>query len=214
MHAHEARGSVSIEDVLAASLAAAPEHVTIRMRVACQPPPGEPVARRRHTHGTLRYNSKMPRATASISLRAMLLLTIVLMQLLSPLLHGHLGTPKQSGLHVHAALPAAVDSHFQFTSFAHRSPSDESVWTGLHDWALTSHEPFEVDVEPAIGPAKLAAFLWAASAAGVSALTFLLLAALAGAAVLRPAYRPTPVRARSRDRVNRPPPAQAPPLQS
>jgi hypothetical protein len=173
---------------------------------------GEPVAWCRQTKGTLRYNSQMSRATASLSLRAMLLLTIVLMQLLSPLLHGHLGTPKQSGLHVHTALPAAVDSHFQSVSFAHRPPAIAEVAPRLHDWALTSQEPFEVDVEPAIGPADLAAFLWAAAAAGVSALTFLLLAALAGAAVLRPAYQPAPVRARWRDRINRPPPAQAPPL--
>lgn len=166
------------------------------------------------TKGTLLYNPHMPRATTSNSLRAMLLLTIVLMQLLSPLLHGHLGTPKQSGLHVHTALPAAVDSHFQSVSFAHLPPIEESVAIGLHDWALTSQEPFEVDVEPAIGPADLGAFLWAAAAAGVSALTFLLLAALARAAVFRPAYRPAPVRARWRDRINRPPPAQAPPLQS
>ncbi|MGC5887297.1 hypothetical protein [Ralstonia pseudosolanacearum] len=144
----------------------------------------------------------------------MLLLTIVLMQLLSPLLHGHLGTPKQSGLHVHTALPAAVDSHFQSISFAYRPPAEESTTSYLHDWALTSQEPFEVDVEPAIGPADLAAFLWVAAVAGVAALTFLLLAALAGAAVLRPAYRPAPILARWRDRINRPPPAQAPPLLS
>ncbi|MCP1170873.1 MAG: hypothetical protein ACTHNO_12775 [Ralstonia sp.] len=143
----------------------------------------------------------------------MLLLTIVLMQLLSPLLHGHLGTPKQFGLHVHTAVPAAVDSHFQSVAFAHRPLIEESAVAGRHDLTLTSQEPFEVDVEPAIGPADLGAFLWAAAAPGVSALTFLLLAALALAAVLRPAYRPTPVRARWRDRINRPPPAQAPPLQ-
>ncbi|MCT7314176.1 hypothetical protein N5J06_24670 [Ralstonia sp. CHL-2022] len=143
----------------------------------------------------------------------MLLLTIVLMQLLSPLLHGHLGTPKQFGLHVHTALPGAVDSHLQSISFAHRPSEEASVASSFHDWALTSQEPFEVDVEPAIGPAELGAFLWAAAAPGVSALTFLLLAALALAALLRPTYRPTPVRARWRDRINRPPPAQAPPLQ-
>lgn len=143
----------------------------------------------------------------------MLLLTIVLMQLLSPLLHGHLGTPKQFGLHVHTAVPAAVDSHFQSAAFAQRPLIEESAGAGRHDWALTSQEPFEVDVEPAIGPADPGAFLWAATAPGVSALTFLLLAALALAAVLRSAYRPTPVRARWRDRINRPPPAQAPPPQ-
>ena len=130
-----------------------------------------------------------------------MLLIIVLMQLLSPLLHGHLGTPKQAGLHVHTALSVAVDSHFQSTSFV-----------GGHDWVLTNPEPFEVDVEPAIGPVDLTALLCAASAAGISALTFFLLAALACASVSRAAYRPAPIRARWRDRINRPPPAQAPPL--
>ncbi|MGH1507311.1 hypothetical protein [Ralstonia solanacearum] len=43
--------------------------------------------------------------------------------------------------------------------------------------------PFEVDVETAIGPAELAAFLWAASVAGASTLTVFLLAAFAGASV-------------------------------
>ena len=133
-----------------------------------------------------------------------MLLIIVLMQLLSPLLHGHLGTPKQAGLHVHTALSVAADSHFQSTSFA----------VGGHDWVLSSPEPFEVDVEPAIGPVELAALLFVASAAGVFALTFFLLAALACASASRPAYRPAPVGARWRDRINRPPPAQAPPLLS
>ncbi|WP_315862372.1 hypothetical protein [Ralstonia soli] len=143
-----------------------------------------------------------------------MLLIIVLAQLLSPLLHGHLGTPKQAGLHVHTALPVAADSHFQSTLFGHGRLSAELNAIGDHDWVLTSQEPFEVDVELAIGPADLAAFLWAASSAGISALTFFLLAALACAGALRPAYRPAPMRARWRDRINRPPPAQAPPLLS
>ena len=149
----------------------------------------------------LHYNARMSRASLSVSLRAVMLLIIVLMQLLSPLLHGHLGTPKQAGLHVHTALSVAVDSHFQSTSFV-----------GGHDWVLTNPEPFEVDVEPAICPVDLTALLCAASAAGISALTFFLLAALACASVSRAAYRPAPIRARWRDRINRPPPAQAPPL--
>ena len=162
----------------------------------------------------LQYNVHMSRASLSVSLRAAMLLIIVMMQLLSPLLHGHLGTPKQAGLHVHTALPVAADSHFQSTSFAdrHRSASPDAV--GGPDWVLTSQEPFEVDVEPAISSVELTALLCAASAAGVSALTFFLLAALACASVSRPAYRPAPVRARWRHRINRPPPAQAPPLLS
>lgn len=160
----------------------------------------------------LHYNARMSRASLSVSLRAVMLLIIVLMQLLSPLLHGHLGTPKQAGLHVHTALSVAVDSHFQSTSFANRHLATAPDVVGGHDWVLTSPEPFEVDVEPAIGPVDLTALLCAASAAGISALTFFLLAALACASVSRAAYRPAPIRARWRDRINRPPPAQAPPL--
>ena len=162
----------------------------------------------------LHYNARMSRASLGVSLRAAMLFFIMLTQLLSPLLHGHLGTPKQAGLHVHAALPAAVDSHFQSIFSANLPPSAETDTIGLHDWALTSQEPFEVDVEPAVSPAELTAFLWAASAAGVSTLTFFLLAALAFASVSGPAHRPAPVRACWRDRINRPPPAQAPPLLS
>ncbi|WP_316654723.1 hypothetical protein [Ralstonia condita] len=160
------------------------------------------------------YNARMPRAIPSYSLRAMLLLVIVLTQLLSPLLHGHLGTPKQTGLHVHPALSGAVDSH----SLALRSPHDASLspgaeTTGRHV-AMLNKEPLEVDVDPALRPLDLAAFLFAAAAPGVSALTFLLLAALACAALWRPAYRPVPALARWRDRINRPQPAQGPPLLS
>ncbi|WP_349676321.1 hypothetical protein [Ralstonia sp. UBA689] len=143
-----------------------------------------------------------------------MLLIIVLTQLLSPLLHGHLGTPKQTGLHVHASLSGAVDSHFQSLESSHARASSQAVHAIDHDWVLTSKEPFEVDVEPAIGPKDLSTFLWAAVGPGVSALTFLLLTALACAAISRRAFRPAPVRARWRDRINRPPPAQAPPLPS
>ena len=154
----------------------------------------------------------MSRASLSVSLRAVMLLIIVMTQLLSPLLHGHLGTPRQAGLHVHTALSVAVDSHFQSTSGVQGHPAAVVDAVAPHDWVLTSQEPFEIDVEPALGPVDLAALFWAASAAAVSALTFFLLAALACAAVSRPAYRPAPVRARWRDRINRPPPAHAPPL--
>ena len=153
----------------------------------------------------------MSRASPSVSLRAVVLLVVVLTQLLSPLLHGHLGTPKQAGLHVHTAFPAAVDSHFRSLDFSHREASVQEVNVFDHDLALTSREPFEIDVEPAISPFDLAAFLLAAGPVA-SVLTFILLAALACCAVLRPAFRPAPIRARWRDQGSRPPPAQAPPL--
>lgn len=162
----------------------------------------------------MRYNVCMLRATPSVSLRAVLLLAIVLAQLLSPLLHGHLGTPKQVGLHVHTALSGAVDSHSHSHGFFHHQASYREADAVGHDLVLTCKEPFEVDVEPAISPMDLTAFLWTAAGPGVSALTFILLAALACSAVSRPAFRPAPIRARWRDRISRPPPAQAPPLAS
>lgn len=159
----------------------------------------------------MRYNARMSRATLSISLRAVLLLLIVLLQLLSPLLHGHFGIPKQTGLHVHTALSGAVDSHFQSLGSSHHRASAHEGYALDRELALTSREPFEVDVEPSIGPTDLAGFLWAAAGPGLSALTFLLLAALACSAISRPVFRPAPIRARWRDRINRTPPAQAPP---
>lgn len=158
------------------------------------------------------YNARMPRATPSFPLRAIMLLVIVLTQLLGPLLHGHLGTPKQTGLHVHTALSGAGDSHFRTVgSPSHAAASLDAAVSG-HDQALMSKEPLEVDVDPALGALNQAAFLFAIAAPGVSALTFLLLAALACVALWRPAYRPVPVVARWRDRINRPSPAQGPPL--
>lgn len=153
----------------------------------------------------------MSRATLSVSLRAAMLLLIMVMQLLSPLLHGHLGTPRQTGLHVHTALSGAVDSHFSTLEYSHHQTLALNRDAVDHDLSLTCKEPFEVDVEPAISPLELAAFLLAASGPGVSALTFILLAALACCARSRPAFQPAPIRARWRDRINRPSPAQAPP---
>lgn len=160
----------------------------------------------------MHYNARMSRATPSISLRAVLLLLIVLLQLLSPLLHGHFGTPKQTGLHVHTALSGAVDSHFQSLGYSYHRTSSHEGGGLARELVLTSKEPFEVDVESAISPTDLAAFLAVAAGPGLSALTFLLLAALACSAISSPVFRPAPIRARWHDRFNRPPPAQAPPL--
>jgi len=140
----------------------------------------------------------MSRATPSLSLRVVLLL-IVLAQLLIPLLHGHFGTPKQTGLHVHSALSGTVDSHSGSAAARHHE-------------ALTSAEPFAVGVEPAIEPLALSPLLLAAAAVGVPALTLMLLAALACCAAPRRACRRPSPPTRWRDRINRPPPSQAPPL--
>ena len=147
----------------------------------------------------------MTRATLSIPLRGALLLIIVLAQLLTPLLHGHFGTPTQTGLHVHTTPSRTVDSHSRFVAVP------EHGHHHLH--AFTSHrEPFEVDVETAIGPLSFSLLLLAAAVPGASVLTFLLLAALAIYATPRRVWRPAPTCGRWSSRVSRPPPSQAPPL--
>jgi hypothetical protein len=148
----------------------------------------------------------MTRATLSVPLRGALLLIIVLAQLLTPLLHGHIGTPTQTGLHVHTTPSRSVDSHSRFELL----PGHEH-----HHHAFASHrEPFEVDVETGIGPASFTLLLLAAAVLGASVLTFLLREALAVHAMPRPRWRAVPRCGRWSSRVSRPPPAQAPPLYS
>ena len=147
----------------------------------------------------------MTRATASIPLRGALLLIIVLAQLLTPLLHGHIGTPNQTCLHVHTSPSRSVDSHSRF--------EDLSRHGDHHHHAFGSHrEPFEVDVETAIGPLSFSLLLQAAAVLGASVLTFVLLAALAVYVTPRRAWRPASPRGRWSSRVGWPPPAQAPPI--
>ncbi|AVA35250.1 hypothetical protein C3Z06_17635 [Cupriavidus metallidurans] len=143
----------------------------------------------------------MTRATASIPLRGALLLIIVLAQLLTPLLHGHIGTPNQTGLHVHTSPSRSFDSESLSGHGDH------------HRHAFGSHrEPFEVDVETAIGPLSFSLLLQAAAVLGASVLTFVLLAALAVYITPRRAWRPASPRGRWSSRVGWPPPAQAPPI--
>ncbi len=148
----------------------------------------------------------MTRATASIPLRGALLLIIVLAQLLTPLLHGHIGTPNQTGLHVHTTPSWTVDSHSRFEmSHGHEH----------YHHALAAHrEPFEVDVETAIGPFSFSLLLQAAAVLGASVLTFLLWAALAVYVTPRRVWRRVSPCGRWSSRVGWPPPAQAPPVLS
>jgi len=148
----------------------------------------------------------MTRATLSIPLRGALLLIIVLAQLLTPLLHGHIGTPTQTGLHVHTTPSRTVDSHSRFELLPGH---------GHHHHAFAGHrEPFEIDVETGIGPLSFSMLLQAAAVLGASVLTFLLLEALAVHSMPRQPWRPAPRCARWSSRVSRLPPAQAPPLYS
>ncbi|MBU69954.1 MAG: hypothetical protein CL858_31790 [Cupriavidus sp.] len=155
----------------------------------------------------------MLRATPSASLRVVLLI-IVLAQLLIPLLHGHFGTPKQTGLHVHSAFSGMVDSHFGYGEFFNQEASSLGQQIAHdHGTGLKSAEPFAVGVEPAIEPLNLSSLILAAAAVGLSALTFMLLASMACCtAAARRVYCLPPPPPRWRDRINGPPPSQAPPL--
>jgi len=157
----------------------------------------------------------MTRATLSIPLRGALLLIIVLAQLLTPLLHGHIGTPTQTGLHVHTTPSRTVDSHLRFAAWQDHGMKSDGLHAGAHHHGFAGHrEPFEIDVETGIGPLSFSMLLQAAAVLGASVLTFLLLEALAIHAMPRQPWRPAPRCARWSSRVSRLPPAQAPPLYS
>jgi hypothetical protein len=129
-----------------------------------------------------------------------LLLLLFAMQLLTPLLHGHLGTPKLHGLHVHTALQGAVNSY---------SPSVSSS-AGHTGSALIAVEPIEVDVQTAIGPIAFSLHVQAADVLIGLVFAFLLFALPPLQAPRRlPRRERAPPRWRSGD--SRPPPAHAPP---
>ncbi|TPQ33483.1 hypothetical protein C2U69_24610 [Cupriavidus pinatubonensis] len=146
----------------------------------------------------------MSRAIPRASLRGAVLVLFILTQLLTPLLHGHFGTPIQTGLHVHAGLPAETDSHFPAAASQMRDDAARA------DSSLASGDSLEVDVESGVGRLVLGALIQPAVLPGLSILTLVLLAALASDVSRRvPFYRaPAP---RWRYRFSRPPPAQAPP---
>lgn len=132
--------------------------------------------------------------------RGALLLLLFAMQLLTPLLHGHLGTPKLHGLHVHTALQGAVNSY---------SPSASSAGSA----ALIAVEPLEVDVQTAIGPIAFSLHVQAADVLIGLVFAFLLFAARPLPVFRRLPWRErTPPRWRGSD--SRPPPAHAPPFAS
>lgn len=138
------------------------------------------------------------------SLRSALLLLIIAAQLLIPLLHGHFGTPNQSGLHVHATPSRVADSHFHlFTE--HNSFSDGNAHQA-------QAEPFEVDVQNALQPLDLLPVPLLA-VIGLVLLTLGLRASRMRCIAARPAPCPDPECRPSRwqGRVIRPSPAQAPP---
>ncbi|MDF3888611.1 hypothetical protein, partial [Cupriavidus basilensis] len=118
----------------------------------------------------LSYNRAMFRADRPSFFRGVLLLLLFAMQLLTPLLHGHLGTPKLHGLHVHTALQGAVNSY---------SPSASPSVSAAHDGsALVAVEPLEVDVQTAIGPIAFTLHVQAADVLVGLVFAFLLFAAL------------------------------------
>ena len=146
----------------------------------------------------------MSRAIQRLSLRSALLLLVIAAQLLIPLLHGHFGTPNQSGLHVHTPPSRIADSHFHlFTE--HDSLSE-------HDNNQLQAEPFEVDVQNALQPLYLLPVPLLAII-GLALLTWGLRASRIRCTAARPVPRPEPAHRLSRwqGRVIRPSPAQAPP---
>ncbi|MDR3066577.1 MAG: hypothetical protein LBV05_13890 [Comamonas sp.] len=146
----------------------------------------------------------MSRAIQRLSLRSALLLLIMAAQLLIPLLHGHFGTPNQSGLHVHTTPSRMADSHFHLFS------KHDALGEQLDDQALA--EPFEVDVQNALQPLDLlpAPLL---AVMGLALLTLGLRASLMRCIAARPVPRPRPAHRLShwQGRIIRPSPAQAPP---
>ena len=146
----------------------------------------------------------MSHAIQRPSLRSALLLLIMAAQLLIPLLHGHFGTPNQSGLHVHTTPSRIADSHFHLFT-GHDSLSD-------HDVHQAQSEPFEVDVQNALQPLDLLPVPLLA-VIGLTLLTWGLRASLMRCTAARPTPPPEPAHRLSRwqGRVIRPSPAQAPP---
>ncbi|WP_043008193.1 hypothetical protein [Comamonas testosteroni] len=145
----------------------------------------------------------MSRATQRLSLRSALLLLIMAAQLLIPLLHGHFGTPNQSGLHVHTTPSRIADSHF------HLFREHDALGEQFADQIQA--EPFEVDVQNALQPLDLPAPLLAVI--GLTLLTLGLRASLMRCIAARPVPRLKPPHRLShwQGRLIRPSPAQAPP---
>ncbi|KAF7962747.1 hypothetical protein AWV80_18075 [Cupriavidus sp. UYMU48A] len=141
----------------------------------------------------------------------MVLVLFVLTQLLTPLLHGHFGTPIQTGLHMHAGLPAETDSHFHAAASSTGTTATDGIEDHAHtDSSLANGDSFEVDVAFGIGPLVLAALVQPGVLPGLSILTLVLLAALARGFTQRSPFRPVPA-PRWRCCFSQPPPAQAPP---
>ncbi|UIF87962.1 hypothetical protein KAF44_21970 (plasmid) [Cupriavidus necator] len=135
----------------------------------------------------------------------------MLTQLLTPLLHGHFGTPIQTGLHMHAGLPAETNSHFRAAASFKGTTAPDVLEDHAHaDSYLASGDSFEVDVESGIEPLLLAALILPGLLPGLSILTFVLLAALASDSTRGSYFHPAPA-PRWRCCFRHPPPAQAPP---
>jgi len=156
--------------------------------------------------GEVGYNRAMLRAERPSFFRGALLLLLFALQLLAPLLHGHVGTPKLHGLHVHTALQGEVGSYSPSDSHPAAGPS------GAHaDGALSGVEPLEVDVQTAIGPVAFSLHVQAADMIVGMVFAFLLCAAPPRQAPRRMRWRErAPQRWRGGD--GRPPPAHAPPF--
>lgn len=152
----------------------------------------------------------MSRTDGKHFLNGVMLLLLLAMQLVAPLLHAHFGTPKLKGLHVHTALPTAVNSYL---------PSDHvnaSAQVDARDASHITHapnangsEPLEVDIEDGIAPATFSMYAHPMAA---------LVCLIAFVVLLAPRLAPTRARRYRRERTpprwhggSTPPPAHAPP---
>lgn len=155
-------------------------------------------------------------SSPSLLLRALLLLLVCTTQLLSPLMHGHIGTPRQTGLHVHAAPLRPAHLHADTPSSQGAALASVSVIGDReHHRAACNDEPFEVDVEPGSDPADLPSLAVPDGLLAIlSPATFSLLLVLAASVLAVPAVQRGRPTLRWRDLAGHPPPSQAPPLRA
>jgi len=134
-----------------------------------------------------------------------MLLLLFTMQLLTPLLHGHFGTPKLTGLHVHLLQQSAI---YSYSHSAEAGDVAAAAQSGGTDAVAVALEPREVDVQTAIGPLLLALDVRPVERLVGLIFAFVVLAS----AMPMPRWRPRPIRLRVRRGEARRPPAQAPPF--
>lgn len=128
---------------------------------------------------------------------------LIAIQCVGPLLHAHMGTPRQTGFHLDVPMPGLFK-----VLLDERNARAAKDTHGIHH---DDGEPLSIDVEKGLGHASAAPDFDPALAGALLALFAVLL--VAAIWVARPPCR-TPVhdRLRWRGGSSQPPPAHAPPL--